>query len=130
MAVKLNLSTNDVDELGRVLNRLNMKTIPTWDPVYGEQKTIESHLKSFEIAIGGAELDDEDKARELIGSLRGQALNLVENLTDAERKNYEGLKRELIEVFHKEKSINVLIQDFYDMKWRKKGRQSVNLLLH
>ena len=122
MAVKLNLSTNDVDELGRVLNRLNMKTIPTWDPVYGEQKTIESHLKSFEIAIGGAELDDEDKARELIGSLRGQALSLVENLTNAERKDYEGLKRELIEVFHKEKSINVLIQEFYDMKWRKKGQ--------
>ena len=65
MAVKMNLSTSDVDELGRVLNRLNMKTIPTWDPVYGEQKTIQSHLKSFEIAIGGAELDDEDKAREL-----------------------------------------------------------------
>ena len=122
MAVKLNLSTSDVDELGRVLNRLNMKTIPTWDPVYGEQKTIQSHLKSFEIAIGGAELDDEDKARELIGSLRGQALSLVENLTDAERKDYEGLKRELIEVFHKEKSINVLIQEFYDMKWRRKGQ--------
>ena len=122
MAVKMNLSTSDVDELGRVLNRLNMKTIPTWDPVYGEQKTIQSHLKSFEIAIGGAELDDEDKARELIGSLRGQALSLVENLTDAERKDYEGLKRELIEVFHKEKSINVLIQEFYDMKWRRKGQ--------
>ena len=84
MAVELNLSTSDVTELERVLNRLNMKTIPTWDPVYEERKTIQSHLKSFEIAIGGAELDDEDKARELIGSLRGQALNLVESLTDAE----------------------------------------------
>ena len=120
MAMKLNLSTSDVEELGRVLSRLNMKNIPTWDPVYGEQKTIKSHLKSFEIAIGGAKLDNEDKARELIGSLRGQALSLVENLSDAERKDYEGLKRELIEVFHKEKSIDALIQEFYGMKWIQK----------
>ena len=122
MAVDLNLSTSDVTELERVLNRLNMKTIPTWDPVYEEQKTIQSHLKSFEMAVGGAELDDEDKSRELIGSLRGQALNLVESLTDAERKDYKSLKRELIEVFHKEKSINVLIQEFYGMKWKKNGQ--------
>ena len=31
-------------------------------------------------------------------------------------------QRELIEVFHKKKSINVLIQEFYDMKWRRKGQ--------
>ena len=109
MAMKLNLSTSDIDELGRVLSRLNMKNIPTWDPVYGEQKTIKSHLKSFEMIIGGARLDNEDKARELIGSLRGQALSLVENLSDAERKDYEGLKRELIEVFHIEKSIDTWV---------------------
>ena len=109
-----------VEELGRVLSKLSMKNIPTWDASNRSEKTIVSHLKSFENAIGGAGLDKEEKARELIGSLRGQALSLVENLADDVRMDYDALKDELIAVFHKEKPIQVLIQEFYSMEWRKR----------
>ena len=112
--------TENVGELGRVLSKLSMKSIPTWDASNRNEKTILSHLKSFENAIGGADLDEEEKARELIASLRGQALTLVDNCPDDERKKYEDLKNLLIEVFHKEKPIQILIQEFYGMVWRKK----------
>ena len=90
--------TENVGELGRVLSKLSMKSIPTWDASNRNEKTILSHLKSFENAIGGADLDEEEKARELIASLRGQALTLVDNCPDEERKKYEDLKNLLIEV--------------------------------
>lgn len=119
-SVENSISNENVDNLGRVLSKLSMKAIPTWDASNRNEKTIVSHIKSFENATGGAALDGEEKARELIASLRGQALSLVENLGDEQRKDYEELKRTLIEVFHKEKPIQVLIQEFYGMVWRKK----------
>ena len=109
----------EVGELGRVLSKLSMKSIPTWDSNRNE-KTIDSHVKAFENAVGGLGLDKEDLARELISSLRGQAQTLVENLDDDDRKDYEVLKTQLLEVFHKEKPIQILIQEFYGMNWKKK----------
>ena len=97
-----------------------MKAIPTWDASNRNEKSISSHLKSFENAVGGTGINDEEKARELIASLRGQAQTLVENLEDEQRKDYEKLKQVLIEVFHKEKPIQTLIQEFYGMVWKKK----------
>ena len=41
--------SQEVGELGRVLSKLSMKSIPTWDSNRNE-KTIESHLKTFENA--------------------------------------------------------------------------------
>ena len=111
--------SQEVGELGRVLSKLSMKSIPTWDSNRNE-KTIDSHLKAFENAVGGLELDKEELARELISTLRGQALTLVENLDDDECKDYQVIKTMLLEVFHKEKPIHTLIQEFYGMKWKKK----------
>ena len=112
--------TQEVGELGRVLSKLSMKAIPTWDASNRNEKTIKSHLKAFENAVGGLGLDKEELARELISSLRGQALTLVENLDDDDRKDYEVHKTQLLEVFHKEKPIQILIQEFYGMNWKKK----------
>ena len=111
--------SQEVGELGRVLSKLSMKSIPTWDSNRNE-KTIDSHLKAFENAVGGLELDKEELARELISTLRGQALTLVENLDDDECKDYQVIKTLLLEVFHKEKPIQILIQEFYGMNWKKK----------
>jgi len=113
-------SVQEVGDLGNVLSKLSMKSIPTWDPSNNNEKTIDSHLKAFENAIGGLNLDKEEQARELIASLRGQALSLVENLEDNDRKDYAVIKQALIEVFHKEKPLQVLIQEFYGMIWKKK----------
>ena len=111
--------SQEVGKLGRVLSKLSMKSIPTWDSNRNE-KTIESHLKAFENAVGGLELDKEELARELISTLRGQAMTLVENLDEDECKDYQVIKNLLLEVFHKEKPIHTLIQEFYGMKWKKK----------
>ena len=113
-------SVQEFGDLGHVLSKLSMKSIPTWDPSHTNEKTIDSHLKAFENAIGGLNLDKEEQARELISSLRGQALALVENLDDDDRKDYAVIKQALMEVFHKEKPLQVLIQEFYGMNWKKK----------
>ena len=113
-------SVQEFGDLGHVLSKLSMKSIPTWDPSHTNEKTIDSHLKAFENAIGGLNLDKEEQARELISSLRGQALALVENLDDDDHKDYAVIKQALMEVFHKEKPLQVLIQEFYGMNWKKK----------
>ena len=115
-----NQSNDNIGDLGRVLSKLSMKSIPTWDASNRSEKTIASHLKSFENAVGGTDLSSEEQARELIASLRGQALTLVENLGDDQRKDFDELKKVLLEVFHKEKPIQILIQEFYGMIWKKK----------
>ena len=115
-----NESMTEVGELGRVLSKLSMKAIPTWDASNRNEKSIASHLKTFENVTGGLDLDNEELARELIASLRGQAQALVENIEDEKRKDYEALKQLLMDVFHKEKPIQILIQEFYSMNWKKK----------
>ena len=120
MGERVNESMTEVGELGRVLSKLSMKSIPTWDASNRNEKSIASHLKTFENVTGGLDLDNEELARELIASLRGQAQALVENLEDDERKDYAALKQLLMDVFHKEKPIQILIQEFYSMNWKKK----------
>ena len=120
MGERINESMTEVGELGRVLSKLSMKSIPTWDASNRNEKSIASHLKTFENVTGGLDLDNEELARELIASLRGQAQALVENLDDDKRKDYAALKQLLMDVFHKEKPIQILIQEFYSMNWKKK----------
>ena len=112
-------SSNPFEELGRVLGKLSMKNITTWDPSDEDTKSITSHLKSFENAIEGADLNDKEKIRELIGSLKGQALDVVENLIDVDKMTYHAFKQELIGAFHKEKPMFILIREFYGLVWRK-----------
>ena len=109
-----------VEELSKVLSRMSIKKIPSWDSSDNNGKTIMDHLYLFENAVGGANLDAKEKSEELIASLRGQALEMADNLDEETQTNYSKLKKELIEIFHKEKPINLLIQEFYSMEWRKK----------
>ena len=113
-----------VNALSKALEKMFMKNVPTWD-ISERGQSIKTHIRRFENAVGGIdEMNEEEKAREFIATLRGQASTFVEGLDQSIRSNYTDLKKELISIFHKEKSVSVLMKEFNQLKWIK-NRQSL-----
>lgn len=108
-----------LNAIEKLLGKLSTKAIPTWD-IGEEGRPIKSHIRRFENAVGGnLEMTETEKAREFAATMRGQAAVYVDELKEEIRTNYTKLKEEMLATFHKEKSVNVLMKEFHDMKWRK-----------
>ena len=117
-------NTNDsLIAIGKLLGKLTTKSVPTWD--IGENEPIKSHIRNFENAVAGAaEMTDVEKANELILTMRGGAAEFIEELPVETKNSYNKLKDELLQTFHKEKTIGMLIKDFNSLNW-KKNKQTI-----
>ena len=71
-----------VNALSKALEKMFMKNVPTWD-ISERGQSIKTHIRRFENAVGGIdEMNEEEKAREFIATLRGQATNVWTNQFD------------------------------------------------
>ena len=119
MASPGNDNINGLNAIGKLLGKLSTKAVPTWD-ISEKGQSIKSHIRRFENAVGGnLEMTETEKAREFAATMRGQAAVYVDELKEEIRTDYTKLKEELLATFHKEKSVNVLMKEFHNMKWRK-----------
>ena len=114
----------EILKISKILMNLNKVKIGSWD-INERGRSISNHIRLFENTQPGIdEMAEDEKAREFIATLRGLASTFVEGLDQSIRSNYTELKKELITIFHKEKSVSILMKEFNQSKW-KKNKQSI-----
>ena len=101
----------------KLLQKLTTKSVPSWD-ISEKGSSIKNHIRIFENAIGGdTEMDDKEKAREFVATMRGSAAIFVDELSKEIKESYEKLKEELFATFQKEKSVSMLMKEFNTARW-------------
>ena len=117
-------TTNDMTDILQNLSNILKRTsashraIPSWDS--SSQKSavsIKSHIKLFESLAERMGWTEEEKALELILTLKGHARKYVESLENDITRDFEKLKQDLIQTFTRRKPEAQRLREWNACRW-------------
>ena len=114
-----------LNNLAAILKKTNTshRAIPSWDS--SSQKSavsINSHIKLFENLAERMGWTEDEKALELILTLKGHARRYVESLGNETTRNFDKLKNDLLETFTRRKPEAQRLREWNACRWDTKSQ--------